>query len=332
MQPGENNLKQAKDGAIAFLTLHAGLDLCCGEYRLPRQLESAERNITVATGLFVGLITLDCIYRVDHVPSSDEKLVAEESLLVAGGPATNAAIAFAALGNRAILLGALGQHPLADLIRADLATYGVEVVDLTPELQFPPPLSTILVTAATGDRAVVSRNAVGRQANPTAIPETLLTDVDIVLIDGHQMAVSHTIAIAAQSQTIPIVVDAGSWKPNFDCILPLATSVIAATKFQLPSRADTLSGLSCLGIPEVAVTHGPEPIQFCDRGTKGTLPVPQVTVQDTLGAGDIFHGAFCHYRLHSLFPAALTQSAQIAAQSCRHFGPRTWIAEPPQPL
>lgn len=294
-----------------------------------RQLESAERNITVATGLFVGLITLDCIYRVDHVPSSDEKLVAEESLLVAGGPATNAAIAFAALGNRAILLGALGQHPLADLIRADLTTYGIEVVDLTPELRSPPPLSTILVTAATGDRAVVSRNAVGRQADPAVMSEALLADVDIVLIDGHQMAASHAIAIAAQAQTIPIIMDAGSWKPDFDRVLSLATSVIAAAKFQMPSQADTLTALSTLGIPEVATTHGPNPIRFCNRGTAGTLPVPQVTVQDTLGAGDIFHGAFCHYRLSTPFPNALTQAAQIAAQSCRHFGPRTWIEHVP---
>ncbi len=332
MQPSENNPKQAKDGAIAFFTLHAGLDLCCGEYGLLRQLESAERNITVATGLFVGLITLDCIYRVDHVPSSDEKIVAEESLLVAGGPATNAAIAFAALGNRAILLGALGQHPLADLIRADLMTYGIEIVDLSPQLQSPPPLSTILITAATGDRAIVSRNAVGRQAETPATPEQLLTAVDIVLIDGHQIATSHAIAIAAQSQTIPIVIDAGSWKPGFDSVLPLATSVIAAAKFQLPSQPDTLTALSALGIPDVAITHGPNPIHFCDRSTLGTLPVPQVTVQDTLGAGDIFHGAFCHYRLHTPFPDALTQAAHVAAESCRHFGTRAWIENAPQRL
>nr|WP_278003477.1 PfkB family carbohydrate kinase [Nodosilinea sp. TSF1-S3] len=286
----------------------------------------------MATGLFVGLITLDCIYRVDRVPSSDEKIVASGSLLVAGGPATNAAVAFAALGNRAILLGALGLHPLADLIRADLATYDIEVVDLTPELKSPPPLSTILVTAATGDRAVISRNAVGRQADPAAIPKPLLTAVDIVLIDGHQMATSHAIAIAAQAQAIPIVIDAGSWKPGFEKVLPLATSVIAAAKFRLPGQTNTLSALSTLGIAEVATTHGPHPIQFCDRGTAGSLPVPQITVQDTLGAGDILHGAFCHHRLSAPFPTALIHAAAVAAHSCRHFGPRTWIENAPHQL
>ncbi len=280
----------------------------------------------------MGLITLDCIYRVDHVPSSDEKIVAADSLLVAGGPATNAAIAIAALGHRAILAGALGQHPLADLVRADLATYNIEVVDLTPQLTAPPPLSTSLVTTATGDRAVVSRNAVGRQVAPSSDLNSLLKAVDIVLIDGHQMAVGHTIARQAQAQSIPIVIDAGSWKTGFETVLPLATSVIAAAKFQLPGQADTLAALSALGIAEVAITHGARPIDICHRGQIGQLPVPTVDVQDTLGAGDIFHGAFCHYRLHLSFPQALTHAAQIAAQSCQHFGPRAWIERAAQGL
>ncbi|MGG6240989.1 PfkB family carbohydrate kinase [Nodosilinea sp. AN01ver1] len=281
----------------------------------------------MAAGLFVGLITLDCIYRVDHVPSSDEKIVAADSLLVAGGPATNAAIAFAALGNRATVVGSLGQHPLAALIRAELATYSIDVVDLTPDLQAPPPLSTILVTAATGDRAVVSRNAVGRQAAPPPDLAPLLKAIDIVLIDGHQMAVGEAIArqAQAQAQALPIVIDAGSWKPGFETVLPLATSVITAAKFHLPHQSDTPAALSDLGIAEIAVTHGPRPIHYRHHDTAGTLPVPPVAVQDTLGAGDIFHGAFCHYRLQFPFAKALALAAQIAAQSCRHFGPRTWI-------
>ena len=284
----------------------------------------------MATGLFVGLITLDSLYRVSHIPASDEKLVADDHLLVAGGPATNAAIAFAALGNRALVMGALGCHPLAALVAADLASHGVEVLDLTPQAQSPPPLSTILVTAATGDRAVVSRNAVGRQAPAPADLASALAGIDIVLIDGHQMATGLAIARAARPPVppvppVPIVIDAGSWKPGFEHLLPLATSVVAAAKFRLPERGDTLAELAALGIAEVAITHGPSPIQSCDRGQRNALPVPQVAVQDTLGAGDIFHGAFCHYRLQSPFTEALAQAAQIAADSCRHFGPRAWL-------
>ncbi|MEM6869477.1 MAG: sugar kinase, partial [Cyanobacteria bacterium P01_C01_bin.121] len=43
-----------------------------------------------AKGLFVGMTTLDCIYRAEHPPTANEKVVAQKSLMVAGGPATNA--------------------------------------------------------------------------------------------------------------------------------------------------------------------------------------------------------------------------------------------------
>jgi sugar/nucleoside kinase (ribokinase family) len=209
-------------------------------------------------GLFVGLITLDCIYQVDHVPTSDEKTVAQDNLFAAGGPATNAAVAFSRLGNEATVLGALGQHPITSMIRTDLEKVGVPITDLCPAITEPPPLSTILVTAATGERAVVSRNALGRQIH---LPNDLahyLEGVDIVLIDGHQMAVGLEIARLARQRDIPVVVDAGSWKPGFESVLPLATSVIAAAKFRPPSSAtdDGFTALRQMGILEVAVTHG----------------------------------------------------------------------------
>ncbi|MDJ0536213.1 MAG: PfkB family carbohydrate kinase [Xenococcaceae cyanobacterium MO_207.B15] len=45
---------------------------------------------------------------------------------------------------------------------------------------------------------------------------------------------------------------------------------------------------------------------------------------DTLGAGDIFHGAFCNYILQEDFPTALFLAAQMASKSCQFFGTRSW--------
>jgi sugar/nucleoside kinase (ribokinase family) len=285
----------------------------------------------MARVLFVGLITLDCIYQVDRVPTSDEKIVAQDNVFAAGGPATNAAVACRHLGNEAVVLAALGRHPITAMIRTDLEQVGVQIVDLTPDSPEPPPISTILVTEATGERAVVSRNAVGRQV-PGSLPcADYLTGVDSVLIDGHQMAVGLEIARLARQHSIPVVIDAGSWKPGFEAVLPLATSVIAAAKFRLPDQtddADPLMGLSQMDLAEVAVTHGGQPIEFCQGSVQGTLPVPQVSVRDTLGAGDIFHGAFCHYRLSANFQQALHQAAAVAAQSCQTFGTRAWLETP----
>lgn len=287
----------------------------------------------MASGLFLGLITLDCIYQVERVPMRDEKQVAQDCLLSAGGPATNAAVAFHYLANTATVMGAMGRHPVTSLMRADLQAQGIEIHDLLPERDDPPPLSTILVTASTGERAVVSRNAAGRQASVEDLAADVdwLQSVDVLLIDGHQMAVSAHLAQQARAQGIPVVVDAGSWKLGFETVLPLATSVIASAQFR-PPHCDTVQAamnfLARLEIPEIAVTQGADPILWQQGGQSGRLAVPPVPVRDTLGAGDFFHGAFCHFRLQSSFQDALQQAAQVAAQSCRFFGSRAWLQTP----
>ncbi|MBW4582173.1 MAG: sugar kinase [Tildeniella nuda ZEHNDER 1965/U140] len=280
-------------------------------------------------GLFIGLVTLDLIYLVDRPPLANQKLVASDYTVSAGGPATNAAVTFSHLGNEAIVLGVLGTHPMAQLILTDLQQHGVTLNDLNPTLAAPPPVSSIMVTERTGDRAVVSLNAMKMQAI-AHIPATNLQDVAVVLIDGHQMDVGRTIAMQARSQGIPVVIDGGSWKPGFETVLPLADYVICSANFQPPncqSTKDVIAYLAALGVPHIAITQGQQPIQYWTATQAGQINVPVVNVVDTLGAGDIFHGAFCHAILQTGFKEALTIAANIAAQSCQHFGTRRWMEE-----
>lgn len=274
-------------------------------------------------GLFVGLMTLDCIYQAQRPPQANEKLVAQDVMMAAGGPATNAAVAFSALGGSATLVAAVGQHPVTALLREDLAHAGVSITDLTPQRQTAPPVSSIVISAASGERAVISRNAVGLQVDHYPVD---LTDVDVVLVDGHQMALSYQVAMSAQSANIPVVIDAGSWKPGFDQVLSLATVVIASANFQPPNGQTALTYLQGLGIPYVAITHGEYPITISDRGQVSDLPVSATAVIDTLGAGDIFHGAFC-YAWAGDFLVALTHAAQVASLSCQYFGTRAWVTD-----
>ena len=281
-------------------------------------------------GLFVGLINLDLIYLAKHLPRENQKIVASDYTVAAGGPATNAAVTFSHLGNQGAVLGVLGAHPIRHLILEDLKMQGVTIADLNPCHPEPPPTSSILVTEATGDRAVVSLNAVRLQAIPEQIPANILQGIDLVLIDGHQMAVGCAIARQAKAQGIPVVVDGGSWKIGFETVLSLADYVICSANFHPPTdktASETLLYLKELGVPHLAITHGPDPIEFVSEGISGQLPVAQINPVDTLGAGDIFHGAFCHYLLQSNFPDALAQAAEVAAYACQFFGTRSWLTK-----
>src|SRR3546814_15623512 len=79
-------------------------------------------------GVFVGLATLDVIHRIAKAPAVNEKITSTAQFVAAGGPAANAAVTFAALGGDATLVTALGDAPVADLIRADIAGPGVHGV------------------------------------------------------------------------------------------------------------------------------------------------------------------------------------------------------------
>lgn len=296
--------------------------LCCGsEYRVSSQ------------GLFVGLTTLDSVYRVETIPQTNQKQTATDWMMAAGGPATNAAVTFRHLGHRARVVSALGCHPMNTLIQTDLMTQGVAHFDLTPTQSLPPPLSAILVTPPLGDRAVVSRNAIGRQATVPESVEALLEDISIVLVDGHQLEVGRAIVQAAQQRQIPVVLDGGSWKSDLESLLPFVTYAICSADFYPPgctSRDEVFDyWMRVQPTVQVAITDGAEPIAYLADNSEVAaiqhIVIPAITPVDTLGAGDVFHGAFCHWILRQDFRDALASASQIAAIACTDFGTRAWL-------
>ncbi len=280
------------------------------------------------SALFVGLITLDLIYLADSPPQNNQKLVATDYTVAAGGPATNAAVTFSHLGNQATLLGVLGSHPITQLICSDLDNYQVAIIDLDSNKDTPPPVSSIIVTQGTGERAVISINAIKIQADITSIPQHILQNIDIVLIDGHQLEVSKIIAQMAKTQNIPVVIDGGSWKPGFAEILPFVNYAICSANFYPPhcqNQKDVFAYLQNFHIPHIAITQGENPIKYLSCGQFGVVNVPKIQPVDTLGAGDIFHGAFCHYIIEASFIEALALAGNIAAEACKYFGTRSWL-------
>ncbi|EAW38022.1 sugar kinase [Lyngbya sp. PCC 8106] len=279
-------------------------------------------------GLFVGLVTLDFLYGVSEYPAQNQKVVASDYTVAAGGPATNAAVTFSFLENQAQLFAVLGTHPMSELIRADLTQQNVILTDLDPTRSEPPTVSSILVTPKTGDRTVVSINAVKSQVSVESLPQNCLDGIDIVLIDGHQMEVSQHIAKLAREQEIPVVIDGGSWKPGFEMVLPYADYAICSANFYPPNcqtAADVFAYLYDLDILFIARTQGNQPIQYRSPNREGEIEIPSIQAVDTLGAGDVFHGAFCHFILQSSFVKSLKAAAEIAACSCQSFGTRQWI-------
>jgi sulfofructose kinase len=274
------------------------------------------------TVLLAGLCTVDVVQRVAELPAPGEKVQSLSVDVAAGGPATNAAVTVAALGGSATLLTILGAHPLAELARADLDACGVAVVDVLPEHPDPPSVSAVAVRDHDGERTVVSRNAGHFLPQvPTLRFGHLREKVRVVLVDGHYPQLALGVAKWARVRGIPVVLDAGSWKPVLDELLPLVDIAACSAHFLVPGAT-----LHERGVPTVITTAGSGPVRWSTTTASGEVLVPEVTVRDTLGAGDVWHGALAYGVGRYDIPELIEFANEVAAERVRHTGPRSWVA------
>lgn len=285
-------------------------------------------------GAFVGLATLDVIHRIVEAPAPNQKITSTAQFVAAGGPAANAAVTFAGLGGDSILVTALGDGPVADLIRADLAAYGVRVIDAAAGTTRAVPVSAVAVVESTGDRSVVSLDAVNSDAPPPSELGDIVADADVVLVDGHHPLIARAAAREAAARGIGLVVDAGRWKPVMSDLIPHATDMVCSNDFRVPDTDGSESTAAALvrsGVRTVVTTHGGDPVQWWSDGESGSVPVEPVVVVDTLGAGDAFHGAYSYFatRLEGSVAERIDRSARVAALRCSVVGPRAWLSELP---
>lgn len=282
-------------------------------------------------GLFVGLTTLDLVQRVPWRPGVNEKVVARRSDLAAGGPAAVAAVAFHALGGYSVLLSALGPGPLGGVAAGELGRCGVQVVDgwsAGADVS----ISAITVLEGTGERSVVSRNAEDVTAViPSDLP-ALIRAADVVLIDGHHPGLALAAARGARDAGVPVVLDCGSAKPVYADLMPLADAAVCSAGFTTGGLGgfDAVSAvLLTEGAQLVAMTAGAEPVRWRTRDAAGVIEVPPVPVRDTVGAGDVLHGAVAFAQAFGIRDPerSLSFGIAVAALRVQHIGPRTWLSD-----
>ena len=282
----------------------------------------------MADVIFVGLSTIDVVYSVDRFPKANEKIAARSQDVFVGGPATNACFAYSHLGGKAGLVTAVGKHPLASMVRDEAGRYGVQLIDLNAQAADLPAISSVTV-AKNGQRNVVSANAFRVRTAEPVIDHAALNNARIVMVDGHHMQACQAWAAAARALGKPVVFDGGSWKEGSDDLLKSVTTAICSADFMPPGARNSqqvVEYLRARGVANIAITHGGEPIEFMSGMTEGTLRVPEVEVADTTGAGDVLHGAYCYYAtLGHGFVEALSEAAEVAAESCRYEGTREWM-------
>jgi sugar/nucleoside kinase (ribokinase family) len=154
-------------------------------------------------------------------------------------------------------------------------------------------------------------------------------DYCVVLVDGFIMETCCMVAMQAKRCRIPVILDGGSWKDGIEGLLPSVDIAICSEHFHPPGGGDEDSMMEYLARQDVkykAITRGERPILYNGPDGNGEIVIEPMEVVDTLGAGDILHGAFCYYyMMGNNFVPALLQTSRIATLSCQTVGKRSWM-------
>ena len=281
----------------------------------------------MANILCAGIAVLDEVFRVSAFPMPDTKVQASEFITIGGGNAANAAVAIARLGGAAYFAAPLGDDAVGDRLIESLQREGVECVGCVRIPGTRTPVSAIFVDAR-GDRTIANYRDHRLNDARADNPDLLVAAVDAVVADNRFPDFVLPICRAAMARRIPVVIDADKAEDHGQPLFKAATHVIfSAQCLRATARTDDLpSGLAQMGTfteAFLAVTDGPHPVLWYDRSgaTIRETPVFAVKAVDTLGAGDVFHGAFALALVEGRgVEDALRFAAAAAGLKCSRFG------------
>ena len=279
--------------------------------------------------LCVGHIALDLIFSVNEFPAHPTKTPAHRHHRGVGGMSGNAAVALARLGARVDFCGPVGQDEVADVFEQVLRREGVGHSGMRRVPGASSSVSSIIVDRH-GERMIFNAKGSALDA-PGPFDPSVLDGIDFVLVDPRCPDWAEAALREARRRGIPSMLD-GEVSPRADLqrLVPLADwrvfSEPGLRAWQDGEPETLMCSLAAADLSRRVVrTLGPQGLQWCDaQGRLQHLSAVQAgAVVDTLGAGDVFHGAFALGLAEGMDErTAIRFASAAAAIKCTRFGGR----------
>jgi sulfofructose kinase len=282
--------------------------------------------------LCAGIAVLDEVFHVREFPLPDTKAEATEFVAVGGGNAANAAVAIARLGARVAFAGPIGGpaggDAIGDRVIDALVAEGIDCSGCVRLAGVRTPISAILLNAQ-GERTIANHRDKRLDAVAPADPDSLLRDIDVLLVDNRYPAFVTPICHAARRRGLAVVIDADKATVETDPLFTLGTHVVfSGDCLRRTTGVDDLAaGLTRMAQftdAFLATTNGPLPVLWREEEAIRVMPVFEMAAIDTLAAGDVFHGAFTLTLAEGRGIAeAMRFAAAAAGLKCTRFGGAT---------
>jgi len=260
-----------------------------------------------------GVATLDVIVEVEEFPQSGKKAKILSRENHGGGLTATALVAASKLGASCWYGGAVGENEVSLKVKRILENYGIK---LPAASSYPPeaePISaTVYLEKKTGERTILWSEFL-------TPPPIITTEARDIALSAKCLFADHFWAEAliplyrqARAKGIPIVGDFETpASPDSENALALVDHPIFPAAFVQDRFGDKDIPTAVMRLlrehdrSAVVVTDGVRGAWFAEKGDSNVRHQSAfpVTVCDTTGCGDVFHGAYA---------AALTQSMSLA--------------------
>jgi sulfofructose kinase len=278
--------------------------------------------------LCIGIPVRDLTFRVQGVPARGSKVNASHFEEICGGNALNAAIGIVRLGGRASICGPMGdaRETASRYIFDKLAHEGIDTKHLVHMPGLVTPISSIMIDPS-GERTIVTFRDPELWKVRLPDTDTLLEDCSAILTESRCAEFCTDLCAEARRRGIPVIVDADRAMSLREGLLTASSHLIFSSEplqetADIADDGEALKKISRLTSSFLAGTRGAQGTIWLDeQGNLQQTPAFPVHTVDTLGAGDVFHGAFALAITENQdIPGALRFASAAAALKCTRFG------------
>jgi sulfofructose kinase len=273
--------------------------------------------------LGLGCAAADEVLFVDNYPPADGKMRVNRREHHCGGLTATALVAAARLGGKCAFAGALGHDSQSRFVLEYLARERVDTQHAVHRADCAPVRSTIVVDERTKNRTIFYDTNQVRGADAKRPSAGVIRSSRVLLVDHFGMAGMIRAATIARAAGIPVVADfEESDGARFFELLEVVDHLILSKDFACELSKTKSAGQATQALwnknrEAVIVTCGDKGCYYLAKGAQKPelMPAFKITTRDTIGCGDVFHGAYALALARKLELGARIRFASAAAAS-----------------
>ncbi|MEP1207590.1 MAG: PfkB family carbohydrate kinase [Rhizobiaceae bacterium] len=250
----------------------------------------------MSTILVAGVAVLDFVFHMDEFPRQAEKYRADAALISGGGNAANAAVAISRLDGDAQLAARLGVDQIADMIISDLDHEKVGTALIKQYDGCRSSFSSIYIDGQ-GERQIMNFRDNTLPWNADWIESAAPKNMTAALADTRWPDGALAAMQSAKARNVPGIMDAEAPVLEAEAAIHAASHVAFSAQGAVDFTGQVNIEQAALRADEllpgtVIVTDGENGVVMVRDGRSRHFPAFEITAVDTLGAGDVWHGAF----------------------------------------